>query len=96
MSDLSFHIRQFVPDCEGEELEHRTSLLKARDYAAELRARTISNRALEHAADAHEMAGAYLYADVPAARLKIAVAYCRNLVHAAMLADHLADEVGVQ
>jgi hypothetical protein len=34
MTDLVFHIRQFVPTAEGAELDHRMALLKARDYAA--------------------------------------------------------------
>ena len=95
MSDLAFHIHSFVPDCEGEELEQRTALLKARDYAADLRAKVLSRTALHHAADAHELAGAFVFADVPVDRLKIAVAYCRNLVHAAFLADHLDQEGGL-
>ena len=33
-ASLAFHIRQFVPAADGEELEHRAALLKARDYAA--------------------------------------------------------------
>ncbi len=37
MTDLAFHIRQFVPSAEGVELDHRAALLKARDYAAALR-----------------------------------------------------------
>jgi hypothetical protein len=92
MSDLSFHVRQFVPECEGEELEHRTALLKARDYAAFLRGKVTSDTALDHAVAAHDMAGAFVYADVSSDRLKIAVAYCRNLVHAAFLAEHLDSE----
>lgn len=94
MSDLAFHIRQFVPDCADAELEQRQALLVARDYAADLRAKVTSETALAHAADAHEMAGAFVYADVPTDRLKIAVAYCRNLVHAAFLAEHLDREIG--
>lgn len=92
MSDLSFHIRQFVPESEGADLEHRTALLKARDYASMLRSRVTSWQALDLAAAAHETAGAFIYADVPADRLAIAVSYCRNLVQAAMLADHLEAE----
>ena len=93
MSDLSFHVREFVPACpDGEEMEARTALLKARDYAAMLRARVESDAAFAHAVAAHDMAGALVYADVPVDRLKIAVAYCRNLVHAAFLADHLERE----
>ena len=92
MSDPSFHVCQFVPDCKGEELEYRTPLLKARGYAAMLRARVRSETALDHAAAAHEMASEFVFADVPLARLKIAVAYCRNLVDAAFLGDHLERE----
>ena len=93
MSDLAFHIHQFVPGCQGEELQHRTSLLVARDYAAELRSKVTTPRALEHAADAHEMAGAFVFSEAPPDRLKIALEYCRNLVHAAFLADHLEGEL---
>ncbi|MFN6933759.1 MAG: hypothetical protein ACK4NZ_01255 [Tsuneonella sp.] len=93
MSDLAIHVRQFLPDCVDAELEHRQALFVARDYAADLRAKVTSETALAHAADAHEMAGAFVYADVPTDRLKIAVAYCRNLVHAAFLAEHLEREI---
>ena len=93
MSDLAYHIRQFVPDCDGLELEQRTALLVARDFATDLRGKVTSRTALHHAADAHDMAGALVFADVSPDRLKIAVAYCRNLVHAAFLADHLESEL---
>lgn len=96
MTDLSFHVRELVPDCDGEELAHRTALLKARDYAALLRSRVASQTALDHAAAAQEMASEFVFAEVPADRLKIAVAYCRNLVHAAFLADHLESEGAAQ
>tara|TARA_B100001057_G_scaffold314369_1_gene314481 strand:- start:495 stop:782 length:288 start_codon:yes stop_codon:yes gene_type:complete len=93
MSDLSFHVREFLPDCQGEELELRKSLLVARSYAADLRGKVWSRTALEHAADAHQLAEAIVFAEVPADRLKIALAYCRNLVHAAFLADHLEEGI---
>lgn len=92
MTDLSFHIRQFVPDAQGEELEHRQALLTARDYAAALRGSVHSEWALTLAAEAHEAAGAYCFADESCDRLKIVVGYCRNLVHAAMLADWMDRE----
>ena len=95
MSDLAFHVHQFVPDCDGEELEQRKALLTARSYAADLRSKVWSRTALHHAADAQEMADAFAFADVPIDRLKIAVGYCRNLVHAAFLADHLEREAGL-
>jgi hypothetical protein len=94
VSDFAFHVRQFAPDAEGEELEHRTALLKARDYAASLRGNTLGERAFCHACDAHEMAGAFVFAEVPIARLRIAVEYCRYMVMAAFLADHLESEGG--
>ena len=96
MSDLAFHVREFVPAAAGAELEARVSLLKARDYAAALRGRVETERALHCAAEAHELAGQFLYADVPSDRLKIAVACCRNLVHAAFLFDHLDTEGGAR
>ncbi len=34
MSDLSFHVHHFMPDCAGEELELRKALLRVREYAA--------------------------------------------------------------
>ena len=93
MSDLAFHVRQFVPACaDGEELEHRTSLLKARDFAAAQRGKVFSDAAINLSYAAHETAGEYVYADVPVDRLKIAVAFCRHLVSAAYLAEHLSEE----
>ena len=93
MSDLSFHVRQFVPACtDGEEMEHRTALLKARDFAAAQRSKVCCDRAIDFACEAHQVAGEFVYADVPVNRLKIAVAYCRNLVQAAYLAEHLSGE----
>ena len=88
MSDLSFHVRQFVPECaDGEEMELRTALLVARDYAAMLRSRVHPEWALTLAAEAHDMAGEYAFAIAPLDRLKAVRDYCRNLVQAAMLAD---------
>lgn len=93
MTGLLTQIRQFVPDCQdGEELEQRKALLKVRNYAAMLRAQSEGEMALELAIAAHEAAGAYCYALVPVARLKIIVGYCRALVQAAFIADHLERE----
>ena len=91
MSDLSFHVRQFVPNAEGEELELRNALLKARDYAAALRGRAASELACNLACEAHELAGAFAFAETSIPRLKMAVGCCRNLVQAAMYADGLAE-----
>lgn len=92
MTDLAFHIRSFVPEADGEDLEHRTALLEARDFAASLLGRCESRRAYDHASDAHAMAGAFVFAPVPAVRLKLAVGYCRHMVQAAFLAEHLESE----
>lgn len=91
MSELSFHVRQFVPDCaDGEEMELRTALLVARDYAASLRSRVGTGWSLTLAAEAHEMAGEYAFAEASLDGLKVTRDYCRNLVQAAMLADWFA------
>ena len=92
MTDLAFHIRHFVPEATGEELEHRTALLKARDYAALLRGQARGQLAYSHACHAHEMAGDFVFAKVPNVRLELAVKYCRHIVMAAFLADHLESE----
>lgn len=91
MSDLAFHVRQFVPDCQdGDEMAARCGLLTARDYAARLRGSAVSNIAYDHAIAAHEMAGEFVFADAPLDRLKLATAYCRNMVQAALIADNMA------
>jgi len=92
MSDLSFHIREFMPTAEGEELKQRIALLKARDYASALKWKAASDLAYDLACAAHEMAAHYVFADVPVDRLKIAVSYCRNVVQAAFSAEHLEGE----
>lgn len=89
---LIAYVRQFVPNASGEELQHRLALVKARDYAAALRGNTASHIAHNHACDAHEVAGQFVFADVPSKRLEIAVKYCRHTVMAAFLADHLDSE----
>ena len=88
MSDLSFHVREFLPDCQdGDEMEVRKALLMARDYAAILRSRVHASWALTLAAEAQEIAGDFAFSETSLDRLKIARDYCRNLVQAAMLAD---------
>tara|TARA_R110002072_G_scaffold138109_5_gene281196 strand:+ start:27587 stop:27898 length:312 start_codon:yes stop_codon:yes gene_type:complete len=88
MTDLSFHVRQFVPECaDGEEMDLRTALLVARDYAAMLRSRVGTEWALTLAAEAHDMAGKFAFANASLDRLKVVRDYCRNLVQAAMLTD---------
>lgn len=90
MTDLISHIRGFVPDCaEGEEMELRTSLVVARDYAAMLRTRVGSEWALILAAEAHTAAGDHAFAETSLDRLRLARDYCRNLVQASLLADWL-------
>jgi hypothetical protein len=93
MSDLAFHIRQFVPDCQdGDEMEQRQALLKARDYAVSLIPTRRELIAMDHAIAARDVADAFVFADVPVARLKIAVSYCRHLVQCAFISDHLERE----
>jgi len=84
------HVRQFVPSSDGEELDLRIKLLKARDFAAALRGRTESRRALEHAVDAHEAAGSAVFLiDASTVHLDLVARYCRHMVAAAMLAEQL-------
>ncbi|WP_095012689.1 hypothetical protein [Tsuneonella mangrovi] len=92
MSDLAFHVRQFVPAAEGTELEKRIALLSARDYASGLLGQVLGDLAYNYAHDAHAIAGTFVFADVPPLRLELAVKCCRHLVMAAFLADHLEDE----
>jgi len=95
MTELVFHIHQFVPAAEGKELEHRIALLSARDHASHLIAQVLNEKAYQHAHDAHDLAGAFVFAEVSEARLKIALQSCRHLVMAAYLADHLESEGGI-
>ena len=90
MSDLSFHVRQYVPTAQGEDLEHRTALLKARDWAAVLRGRVDSAFALQLVIQAHDVAGEFVFAkDESPERLAFAVKLCRHLVGAAVIAEQL-------
>lgn len=92
MSDLSFHVRQYLPDARGEELEHRIALLKARDWAAAMRGRTSVLQSFNLAVEAHEVAGQYVFAvGETVERLAFAVKLTRYLVGAAMVAEQLAD-----
>lgn len=85
---FAFHIKTYLPDAEGEALKYRCDLLKARDYAAVLRGRVSSPRAQEHAIDAHEVAGAFVFDEQASeTQLSAALSYCRALVKAAMAAD---------
>lgn len=87
---LSNRVRQFVPDVHGAELEHRVALMKARDHAAALRARTSCTLASECATFAHDLAGRFVFSiGESQTRLGEAVDCCRSLVLAAMRADAL-------
>jgi hypothetical protein len=87
---LEYHVRHFVPDAAGEELAHRVTLLKARDWAAALRGRSISWLASEFACHAHDVAGRFVFRPGESvARLETASNLCRALVKAAMAADSL-------
>lgn len=90
---LAYHIQQYCPGAEGEELAHRVALLKARDWAASLRGNATSWIAQHCATRAHEIAGAFVFRPGESlARLELAVTLCRRLVGAAMAADALDSE----
>lgn len=90
---LEAHVKQFVPDAAGKELELRVTLLKARDWAAALRGRTVSWVATEFACHAHDVAGLFVFRlGESVARLSMATDLCRALVKAAMAADSLDGE----
>lgn len=76
---------------EPDELAHRISLLRARDYANELVLRTQTRDADDHAATVRDIASAFVFAEVPVERLVRAIAYCRALVECAVRADELGD-----
>ena len=58
---FTFHIHQFMPECDGDELEHRIALLKARDYAGMIRCKPIGEIARSHAVDAQEAANHFFH-----------------------------------
>ncbi|TXH00855.1 MAG: hypothetical protein E6R09_07765 [Rhodocyclaceae bacterium] len=90
MSDLSFHVRQYVPTANGADLESRVALLKARDWAAVMRSQVDSDFARQLVVEAHETAGAFVFAkDETPERLAFAVKLCRHLVGAAVIAEQL-------
>ena len=90
LQSLEFHVHEFVPDAEGEDLEHRIALLKARDWSAALIGRTQSLMAHNLAYSTHEIAGAFVFAlDESVPRLDMAARLCRHLVGAALLAESL-------
>lgn len=93
-AELTRHVLAFVPTAAGEELEHRIALVRARDFAAWHLGRRIEQVAYDLAKEAHEFAGAFVYAEVSPAQLDLAVKLCRCLVQAAFLVDHLSEEAG--
>jgi hypothetical protein len=91
---LAFHVHQFMPDCEGDELDQRIALLKARDYAGMIRCKPIGEMARSHAIDAQEAANHFFHdAGASVQELKLAIDYCRHLVQAAFIAEHIDPEV---
>lgn len=96
MRELAFHVRAFVPSAEGEELEYRISLLRARDFAAAIRGKRDGWLSQWLACEAHETAGAIVFAMVSTERLRVAVQFCRHLVSAANLAEFLEIEEDVE
>ena len=90
MSDLAFHVRQFVPDCtDGAEMGARQKLLIARDYAITLITTRRELVSMDHAIQARTVADHFVFADVPIHSLEVAVRYCRALEQCAFIADIL-------
>lgn len=89
---LAKAVRAFRPEAEGSELALRVTLLRARDFAAALRAQTQDGMANNLACWAHEVAGQFVFKVESEARLEMAVILCRRLVGAAMAADGLDRE----
>lgn len=90
MSDLSFHIRSFCPQAQGDELSHRETLLRARDYACALRGRAATERGRELACMAGDVASELVFSlDASPLKLAAAAKLCRSLVVAAMIFDQL-------
>ena len=83
----------YVPDAEGCALNHRVELLKCRNWAAALRARTISILGSQLASNAHELAGLMVFSQHErVARLDLAATLCKHLISAALAADCLDSE----
>ena len=89
---LEMHIRTFLPDSQGTELDWRMKLLRARGFATEMVADTTDDFAYTLASEALEVAKYYVFAEVPEARLALATKLCRCLVQSAFIVDHLAGE----
>lgn len=88
---LEQHVRQFLPDCDGKELEHRVALLKTRDRAAALRGRSDCPLAINYACDAHSLAGDFVFlkrATLP--ELELAVQTSHRMIGAALGLDSLS------
>jgi hypothetical protein len=85
-----FHVRQYVPDADGLELERRVNLIKARDWAAKLRGQYDSHLASNLCCEAHEIAGQFVFDErATEPRLHLALMACRRLVGAAMAIENL-------
>lgn len=94
MSDLAFHVQQFIPECDGEELELRKALLTAREYASMIRCKPIGELARCHAIDAQQAADHFFHdKGASVTELRLARDYIRHLVAAAMIAEHIDPEV---
>ena len=96
MEGLAVHIHEFVPDADGPELTSRIALLRARDHAAMMRGQVTDDDAFDLACQAHEVAGAWVYADATADQLTIAASLARNLVQAAFSAEFLSTGKALQ
>jgi hypothetical protein len=90
---LAFHIRQYCPGAEGQELAQRMALLKACDWTSALRGCSTSWLADQAACHAHEIAGRFVFRrEESEVRLALAAQLCRSLIRAAMALDSLDSE----
>lgn len=90
---MIFQIREHMERLvEGDELSHRVSLMKARDYATSLTTRTKSQAALGYALDARDFAGEVVFQEMGTDRLECCVRHCRHLVQCAFTAEALGRE----
>lgn len=94
MNDLHKYLRNLLPAATALELELRSHLFHGRELAAVIQGRTMSPLALHHASDAHEIAGAFLYADASPLKLNVTLAYVRSLIRAAGRAEPFEHQGG--
>ena len=83
------HERRSVARDADRRTHWRDALIRTRDQAAQMMGNTLSHRAYGHAYDAHQVAGEFIFADLPEQRLEAAARYCHAQVKSAMLAEQI-------